>query len=112
MQGPRFVAQTIASSCKKHMRSVTLKQLVDLTDVYKSKLDGAEIHKDASRQVDVLEALAVQERECQKLRLTISSEDTPRVEDPFPEEDSSSHPKSRCNTSYGSTQPFHYTRMK
>lgn len=83
MQGPRFVAQTIASSCKKHMRSVTLKQLVDLTDVYKSKLDGAEIHKDASRQVDVLEALAVQERECQKLRLTISSEGHSQSGRPF-----------------------------
>lgn len=94
MQGPRFVAQTIASSCKKHMRSVTLKQLVDLTDVYKSKLDGAEIHKDASRQVDVLEALAVQERECQKLRLTISSEGhSPEWKTLFPEEDSSSHSK-------------------
>ncbi|EES99921.1 Hypothetical protein GL50581_2819 [Giardia duodenalis ATCC 50581] len=94
MQGPHFVSQTIASACKKHMRSVTLKQLVDLADVYKCKLDAGEVYKDASKQVEALEALATQERECQKLRLAISVEGhSPEWKMLFSEEESSPRPK-------------------
>lgn len=73
MQGPYFVTQTISSACKKHLRSVTLKQLVDLVDVYKCKLNSVEVCKHASRQAEILEALAAQENEYQKLHLIMSS---------------------------------------
>lgn len=74
MQGPFFVTQMITSVCKRHMRSVTLIQLQNIIEVYKRNLNSADVRKYVSKQVEILEALAVQEKEYQKLRLTLSTE--------------------------------------